>query len=79
MFGGLSKKETGLLVEFLKKINEGKQNDLISVNSIDNDAIVKELNNGESNLQIPFNFVHFPYKNNKQKCNLQFKFIKFLL
>lgn len=44
MFGGLSKKETGLLVEFLKKINVGKQIDLISVNSIDNDAIVKELN-----------------------------------
>ena len=44
MFGGLSKKETGLLVEFLKKINEGKQNDLLSVNLIDNEAIVKELN-----------------------------------
>lgn len=44
MFGGLSKKETGLLVEFLKKINEGKQNDLLSVNLIDNDSIVKELN-----------------------------------
>ena len=44
MFGGLSKKETGLLVEFLKKINGGKQNDLISTSSIDNDAVVKELN-----------------------------------
>jgi len=36
MFGGLTKKETSLLVFFLKNINEGKQNDLISTSSIDN-------------------------------------------
>ena len=50
MFGGLSKKETGFLVEILKNINEGKQNDLISINSIGNEAVVNELNTVISDL-----------------------------
>ena len=44
MFGGLNKKQTSLLAEVLKNINDGKQNDLISVNLIENQEVVNELN-----------------------------------
>jgi methyl-accepting chemotaxis protein len=44
MFGGLNKKQTSLLTETLKKINEGKQNDLISTNLIEDQNVVNELN-----------------------------------
>ncbi len=44
MFGGLNKKQTSLLAEVLKKINDGKQNDLISTSLIEDQAIVNEIN-----------------------------------
>ncbi len=50
MFGGLNKKQTLLVAEILKKINDGNQKDLISNNLIENDSIVIELNKLATNL-----------------------------
>ena len=50
MFGGLNKKQTLLVAEVLKKINDGNQNDFISNSVIEHDSITIELNKIIGNL-----------------------------
>lgn len=50
MFGGLNKKQTSLVAEVLKRINDGNQVDLISSSFIENESIINELNKLVTNL-----------------------------